>query len=71
MAKTTLFSGKMRSIRALRMSYGCLTVVLRFYTDYSNVKIQTKMRYKAPRFSEKMRPMRPYFVLTGCSMILY
>ena len=26
----------------LRMSYGGLTVVLRFYTDYSNVKIQIK-----------------------------
>lgn len=28
----------------LRMSYGGLTVVLRFYTDYSNVKIQTIKR---------------------------
>ena len=26
----------------LRWSYGGLTVVLRFFTDYSNVKIQNK-----------------------------
>ena len=34
--------GKTMSIRLLRMSYGGLTVVLRFYTDYSNVKIQIR-----------------------------
>ena len=29
----------------LRWSYGGLTVVLRLYTDYSNVKIQITTRY--------------------------
>ena len=37
----------------LRMSYGCLTNVLRFFTDYSNVKIQNKNEIQTPRFSEK------------------
>lgn len=68
-------------MRLLRMSYGCLTVILRFYTDYSNVKIQTKTKYKTTRFSQKASPirvlfefyscsMRPYFVLTSWLLII-
>ena len=71
MAKTPRFSGKMRPMRHLRMSYGCLTNVLRFFTDYSNVKIQNKKRdTNAPNF-EKMRLMRILRIFYGYSMILY
>ena len=36
----------------LRMSYECLTNVLRFFTDYSNVKIQNKNEIQMPRISK-------------------
>ena len=54
MAKTPRFSGKMRPMRHLRMSYGCLTNVLRMSYDslliIQMLKFKIKTRYKCPEF---------------------
>ena len=44
MAKTTRFSQKMRSMRLLRMSYGCLTDVLRM--SYDSLLIIQMLKFK-------------------------
>ena len=52
--ETTRFSWKMRSIRPLRMSYGCLTDVLRMSYDslliIQILKFKIKTRYKCSEF---------------------
>ena len=54
MAKTPRLSGKMRPMRHLRMSYGCLTNVLRMSYDslliIQMLKFKIKTRYKCPEF---------------------
>ncbi|MDD7068476.1 MAG: hypothetical protein SPH22_05775, partial [Prevotella sp.] len=47
--------------------------IMRIYTKhfFTSVKSKTQKNGKTTRISGKVKPMRLYFVLTGCSMILY
>ena len=82
MAKTPRFSGKMRPMRLLRMSYGCLTVVLRWSYDYilisQMLKFRQKRYIKRPDFRKKRvlfesysSPIRVLCVFTSSLLHVY
>ena len=62
--KRVLFESYSSPIRVLFVFYASLLRPCFMVTDYSNVKIQNKMRYKTPRFPQiasTTRVLRKYY----------